>query len=287
MIGSTARRRRSAAKPDVPRGRMAVNVVLILIALLFVVPLLWLVLSSVDSHATYQTHLAKSLSLSNFAAVLNVTTVFLPLLNSLLIGLGVAIICVVVSVLAAYPLSRYKLRFGQPFLVVVLFSTCLPVTAIMVPVYQLFVQFNLLDNRLATVFFLAATALPTSIFMMKNFMDGVPIDVEEAAWTDGASRFTALRLIVVPLMRPGIAVVFIFTFIESWGNFFAPFVLLLSPDKLPLSVSIYSFFGQNGLINYGQLAAFSILYAAPVLGLYLIVSRGIGGSFALAGAVKG
>jgi multiple sugar transport system permease protein len=82
-------------------------------------------------------------------------------------------------------------------------------------------------------------------------------------------------------------VVFIFVFIQAWGNFFVPFVLLLSEGSQPAAVSIFSFFGQHGAFAYGQLAAFSILYSVPVLALYVIVARGSGNSLALAGAVRG
>jgi len=75
--------------------------------------------------------------------------------------------------------------------------------------------------------------------------------------------------------------------VGSWGNFFVPFILLLSPDKQPASVSIFTFFGQYGAVAYGQLAAFSILYSLPVLFLYVLVQRFIGGSFLMSGAVKG
>ena len=78
-----------------------------------------------------------------------------------------------------------------------------------------------------------------------------------------------------------------FVFIGAWGNFFVLFVLLLSPDKQPAAVSIFSFFGQYGTVAYGQLAAFSLLYSVPVIGLYVLVSRLLGGSSALAGAVTG
>jgi multiple sugar transport system permease protein len=104
---------------------------------------------------------------------------------------------------------------------------------------------------------------------------------------DGASSMAALRTIVLPLMRQGLGVVFIFVFIQAWGNFFVPFILLLSTAKQPAAVSIFSFFGQHGAIAYGQLAAFSILYSVPVLLLYVLVSRSVGSSFALSGSVKG
>ena len=80
---------------------------------------------------------------------------------------------------------------------------------------------------------------------------------------DGASAMTALRRIVLPLMRPGLAVVFIFVFIEAWGNFFVPFVLLYSPENQPAAVAIFDFFGTYGSVAYGQLAAFSTCTPLP------------------------
>lgn len=263
------------------------NAVLLAVTLMFALPLIWLLLASFDTRATLSIRLPESFSLQNFADVMTPETAFTPLLNSLILAGGCAVITVIVSVLAAYPLSRYKMRVNKPFLYGVLFGTGLPITAMMVPVYAVFVAFNLIDSLVGTTLFLAATSLPIAIYMTKNFMDSVPISIEEAAWVDGASMLTTLSHIVIPLMRPGLAVVFIFVFIGAWGNFFVPFVLLLSPDKLPAAVSIFSFFGQYGSVAYGQLAAFSLLYSLPVITLYVFVSRVLGGSSAMAGAVKG
>ncbi|TFC24286.1 carbohydrate ABC transporter permease [Cryobacterium sp. TMT2-18-3] len=277
----------SVASPKKSVIGFLANAVLVLIGACFLLPLCWLIFASVDNKATYQTKFPEEFSLDNFAAVLTPELTFLPLWNSLIISVGTAGITIVAALLAAYPLSRYQARFNKPFMYGVLFATGLPITAIMVPVYSLFVQFNLLDSIPGTILFMAASSLPIAIFMTKNFMDSVPITLEEAAWIDGASAMGALRVIVVPLMRPGIAVVAIFVFFQAWGNFFVPFILLLSPSKQPAAISIYSFFGQYGAIAYGQLAAFSLVYAVPAIVLYVLVSRGIGGSFALAGAVKG
>lgn len=273
-----------------PRGRglrITANAVLALIGIAFLLPIAWLVLASVDPAATLSVAVPDGVTLDNFTAVLTPETTFVPLWNSLLLSGGCALITVVVAVLAAYPLSRYRLRVNQPFLYGVLFGTCLPITAMMVPVYSLFVRFELIDSIGGTMLFLAATSLPMAIWMSKNFMDSVPIALEEAAWVDGASMMATLTRVVVPLMRPGIGVVFIFVFIQAWGNFFVPFILLLSPERFPAAVSIFSFFGQYGTVLYGQLAAFSLLYSVPVLALYVLVSRTMGGSSALAGAVKG
>ncbi|MFI9388217.1 carbohydrate ABC transporter permease [Kutzneria sp. NPDC052558] len=266
--------------------RLVVNLVLLVIALLFVAPLLWLVTASFDARGGLSAQVPGQFTLSNFGHILTWEIGGRPLLNGLFISGGAAVIVIIVAVLAAYPLSRYQLRFRRPFLYTILFTTGLPVTAIMVPVYGLFVRLDLVDSLWGTTVFLAATALPMAIWMCKNFMDGIPVSLEEAAWVDGASSMQALRSIVLPLMAPGVAVVGIFTFIQAWGNFFVPFVLLLDPAKTPASVNIYNFFGQNGLVAYGQLAAYSILYTTPVLGLYLVVSRWLGGGFSMAGAVK-
>ncbi|MCU1478689.1 MAG: transporter, permease protein [Subtercola sp.] len=277
----------SLSSPSGRGVRLTSNAVLLLIALTFIAPLVWLVLASLNSTASLSAELPGTPTLDNFAQVLTPALSFVPLWNSFLISAGSALITVVVAILAAYPLSRFKTRFNKPFLYGVLFATGLPITAMMVPVYSLFVRIGLVDSLLGTIFFMATSSLPIAIWMTKNFVDGVPTSLEEAAWMDGASSMRTLRSVVVPLMRPGIAVVFIYVFIHSWGNFFVPFVLLLSPEKQPASVSIYTFFGENGAIAYGQLAAYSLVYSIPVLVLYVIISRGVGGSSALAGAVKG
>jgi multiple sugar transport system permease protein len=263
------------------------DVALLVLGACFVLPLLWLVLASFDAGAGHETRVPGAVTLDNFAAVMTPGLLLRPLWNSLLLSAGTAAVTLGAAVLTAYPLSRYRSRFNTPFMYAVLLGTCLPITAIMVPVYGLFVQLELLDSIPATMLFMAATALPMAIWMTKNFMDGVPVSLEEAAWVDGASRMTALRTIVLPLMRQGLGVVFIFVFIQAWGNFFVPCVLLLSEAKQPAAVSIFSFFGQHGAVAYGQLAAFSILYSLPVLALYVIVARGAGSSFALSGAVRG
>jgi multiple sugar transport system permease protein len=269
------------------RVRLAADAALLVVFAAFVVPLLWLVLSSVNRNADLRTSWPHPFTLGNFRAVLTPQITFTPMLNSLVLCGGATLITVVAATLAAYPLSRYRSRFSRPFILTVLFATCLPITAIMVPVYGLFVQVNLIDSMSGTAVFLAATQLPFAIWLMKNFMDSVPMVMEEAAWTDGASGPQTLRRVVLPLMGPGVTVVTVFTFVAMWGNFFVPFMLLISPDQLPASVSLYTFFGAFGAVQYGQLAAFSVLYSAPVVVLYAAISRRLGGGFALGGAVKG
>ncbi len=227
----------SIASPRRSTSKGVSSAVLILIAVSFLLPLAWLVLASVDTSATASLAAPESLTLDNFTAVLTPEQTLWPLWNSFLLSASCAVVTVVAAVLAAYPLSRYQARYNKPFMYGVLFGTCLPITAMMVPVYSMFVRLGQLDSVPAVALFMAATSLPMAIWMTKNFMDSVPISLEEAAWIDGASAMTALRKVVVPLMRPGLAVVFIFVFIQAWGNFFIPFILLLSSHKQPAAGS--------------------------------------------------
>ncbi|WP_406440708.1 carbohydrate ABC transporter permease [Streptomyces sp. NBC_00631] len=267
--------------------RLAADLGLLVAAAAFVLPLAWVVLSAVDPHAGLRVRIPDGFTFGNFDAILTPDITFTPLLNSLILCGGATVLTVVCAALAAYPLSRYRSRLNRPFLLAILFATSLPITAIMVPVYALFVRINLIDTMQGTILFFAASQLPFAIWLMKNFMDGVPKELEEAAWTDGANSAQSLVRIVLPLMGPGLAVVTVFAFVMMWGNFFVPFMLLLSPDQMPASVSINDFFGNRGAVAYGQLAAFSVIYSTPVILLYVLVARRLGGGFALGGAVKG
>ncbi|MEV5429791.1 carbohydrate ABC transporter permease [Streptomyces sp. NPDC052701] len=280
---------RSASRPISRRTarRLAADAGLLAVAAAFALPLAWVVLSSLDPRADLRVKAPEGLTLDHFDAVLTSDITFTPLLNSLVLCGGATALTVVCAALAAYPLSRFRSRLNRPFLLTILFATGLPVTAIMVPVYALFVRVDLIDTARGAILFFTASQLPFAIWLMKNFMDGVPKELEEAAWTDGASALQSLVRIVLPLMGPGTAVVTVFSFVMTWGNFFVPFMLLLTPDRMPASVSINEFFGNRGMVAYGQLAAFSIVYSTPVIMLYVLIARKLGGGFALGGAVRG
>ncbi|MFE9242397.1 carbohydrate ABC transporter permease [Nocardiopsis sp. NPDC006938] len=275
------------SSPSRVAGTLLTHLVLGVLAVLFLVPMLWMLVAAVDPEPSLRASAPSGFTLDHFGAILTPETVYLPIWNSILTCGGAALITAVCSMLAAYPLSRYNLRFRRPFLYTVLFATGLPVTAIMVPVYGMFVQANLLNSLVATTLFLSASTLPFGIWLTKNFIDGIPIALEEAAWVDGASAWQSIRHLVAPLLAPGLAVVAIFTLVTTWGNFFVPFILLTSPDKMPAAVRVFTFFGQYGSVRYGELAAYSLIYTVPVVVLYMAVSRALGGRFALGGAVKG
>ena len=126
-----------------------------------------------------------------------------------------------------------------------------------------------------------------NVILAVNFFKNLPVELEEAAWVDGATTMQSIRKIVSPLMFPGICVVFIYTFSGSWGNFFIPYILLSSADKQPAAVLLYQFFGQHGSISYGPLAAFSVIYALPSIILYILSQNYMSKGFTMSGAAKG
>jgi multiple sugar transport system permease protein len=262
-------------------------VILTIIGVLFIFPLLWVLVASVDPHAQQALKIPDSLTTSNFTSILSDPAILRSFGIGLFLSFGQAVLVVVVAGLAAYPLSRYALKFKKSFMYTVLFMTALPITAVMVPVYQLFVYINMQDSLIGTVLFLTASGLPYAIWMMKNFMDSVPLELEESAWIDGASVWEGLKRVVAPLMIPGICTVAIFTFSGSWGNFFVPYILIQTPDKFPASVTIFQFFGNYGMIEYGKLAAFSLIYTLPAVILYVFSQRFMSQGFSLGGASKG
>ncbi|TDE95143.1 carbohydrate ABC transporter permease [Occultella glacieicola] len=266
---------------------LAASISMIVLGAAFVIPLLWVVLAAFDTEASLAVSWPSEWSLGNFQAIWNAETTFRPLTNSLILCGGATLVTMTAAVLCAYPFSRYRFRAKRPLLLTIIFSTGLPITAIMIPVYSLFVRVNLIDSMVGAILFLGASALPYAIFLTKGFIDAVPIQIEESAWTEGAGLLRTLWSVVLPLMRSGLAVATIFTFVGMWGNFFVPFMLLLSPDQLPAAVTLYTFSSQYGQVAYGQLAAFSIFYSLPVVVLYLFMGRSLGTGFAAAGGIKG
>ena len=155
----------------------------------------------------------------------------------------------------------------------ILCGSALLTWALVTPLYAMYVSLNLVDTLQGCILFFVASALPFSIWLMKNFLDSVSVELEEAAWIDGASVFGAFWRVVLPLAAPGLAVVGVWSFLGAWTNFFVPLILLQNQDLMPASVHIYTFFGSYGQVNYGQLAAYAMLYALPAVALYTLVSR--------------
>lgn len=260
-------------------------VALAIFAALWALPVLWMALASLDGNANIFIKAPDSLTLENFQKVISNRSNQSAMLNSLLLSVGVSALVVVASTLAGYVLSRYQSSVTKGYMLTILFMTTLPGTVLIVPVYKMFVLLKLYDNLAGIALFLTATTLPYSIWMMKNFMDSIPMELEEAAAVDGASYWGRLYHVIAPLVLPGICCVAIRAFAAAWGDFMTPYILLSSSAKYTASITMYKYIDAFS-VSYGQLAAFSILYSFPSLFLYILSQKFMAKGFSFSGANK-
>lgn len=262
---------------------VTINTVLGAIGLLFITPMLWLLLASVDSHASFG--LAwPHFSLINFKHVLKGSLLH-SLFNSVVLAVISTAIASVAGVFAAYSFSRRKFPLKGGLLLFILFSSGVPLTIMVIPVYEIFSRFGFL-SLLPTAVFLSVTSLPFEVYLMKNFIDAVPIDLEEAARMERASTWQILRRVVVPLAMPGIAAAAIFGFVNAWGSFIVPLILISSNSQQPAPIALYTFLTLPKT-EYGNMAAYSLVFCVPVFVLYAASSRLFREGFLLGGGVKG
>lgn len=259
---------------------------IVMLALFFGLPLIWMVVTAFSPTSTLAWTPPARLTFQNFSAVSHQAGMWRSFGNSLYMSFGSACLATVLGALASYPLSRFRFRGRLVYMLTILFITGLPVTSLMVPLFEMYSRLNWLNSRLAVLLVLAALAIPVSIWLIKTFLDTIDPALEEAAWVDGCTKLQAFFRVILPLARPGLLVVLILNVLAAWGNFYVPFILLTTTNKFPAAVTMYTFFGAAGLVNYGHLAAFSILYAIPVVILYLL-SGGRFGQTVNVGGVKG
>jgi multiple sugar transport system permease protein len=204
--------------------------------------------------------------------------------NSLLISLVATFVATIPSILAGYAFSRHHIPVKGGVLMLILFLSGVPINIMIIPVYQILGSLNLL-SLIPTGIFLGVTALPFELYIIKNAIDAIPLDLEEAARIERANTAQILWRVVIPLAMPGIAAAAIFGFVNTWGNFLAPLVLISASNEQPSPIKIFGFMSAD-IIRYGDIAAYSIVYSAPVVALYLLSSRVFRSGFVLGGAVR-
>ncbi len=256
------------------------------IAAVFALPLLWLVFSPFEAKANLAVKLPDPFTLSNFGRVFaNGFAVQALFKNSVIQAVGSMVLVTVFATLAAYALSRAPIRGkGALSYGLVLFSSIVTGTAAMVPIFLLVFRLGLIDTHIGVILVFTGGLLPAAIFIMRDFVDSVPRSYEESALVAGASHWQVFLDIAVPIVRPGMMVIAVWAFVNVWGSFFIPFVLLRSPDVMPASVAIYSFYTEGGTPIITLTAAYSLLYAIPVLALYIFVNARYG--FRFFGGIK-
>lgn len=255
------------------RSLPLVYVFLIVLGLFCLVPFAWVILASVDPRAGVHLTIPASIDLTNFQRFLTDPNFSRFVVNSLIMAGGSTILVVVTSGLAGYALSRFNFRGRRVLMFAILLTRIIPASATIAPLYLIVQGLKLLDTYQGMILVLAAQSLPLAIWLMKGFFDTVPIELEEAAWVDGASRLGSAVRIVVPLAAPGVGAVALFTFIEAWGDFLTPLILITSPSKTPLSIGLFQAFSYRNQVDWGLLTAISVVYMVPTIVLYLIVRR--------------
>lgn len=261
------------------------NVVLILIGLTFLVPTVWLVLSSFDSNASALLKWPEW-TLENFTYVFSSERNMNSFKNSLIIALSSATISTVLGSVAAYPLSRFRGKYKNAFMLTILLMSTMPMSVAMVPIFKFFVSIGLNDNLGGLILLSGSMAMPYSIWLMRNFFNAVSVDLEEAAWIDGATRLRGMFSVVLPLSASGLASVFIHNFTSAWSGFYSAFILLSTQSKYPASVMLYQFMDEFDT-GYGRLAAFAICYTVPAVVLYFFAQKYMSQGFSMQGGVKG
>jgi multiple sugar transport system permease protein len=250
---------------------------LTLLALFCIVPFFWLVEAAVDPHATPYLQAPKPLTIENVVHAFTQAAAGQLLLNSLIMVGGAVVLVTITCTLAGYALSRLKFPGKRALMFTILLARLVPPTATIVPLFSLFLFFDqyvqMTDSYQGMILVLAAYQVPLSLWILKEFFDTVPRELEEAAWIDGAGRFTSAWRIVFPLAMPGVAAAALFAFIGAWGEFLVPLILISSQDKWPLSLGIFRAYLVYYQIDWGEFAALSILYTLPALVFFLLARR--------------
>ena len=265
--------------------RVIAYTLLVLLALFCLVPFAWVVLSSVDGHAGAIVQLP-TLSLGNFTKFFTNAGTPLLLLNSLIIGIGGTALNLVLGVMGGYALARFDFRGRRVFMFGILLIRVIPAPATIVALYLIMVNLQLTNTLIGLILVEAVLQLPVTLWLLKGTVSAVPVELEEAAWVDGATRLQAIRQIVLPLVGPGLGAAAMLTFMGIWGDFLTPLVMLQSQELYPLSIGLFRAFSEHNQVDWGLLAASAIVYLAPPAILYIFVRKYLLRS-SLGGAVKG
>lgn len=257
---------------------------LVVVGILFALPLVWLVLAAFDAHGSAFLRWP-DWSVKNFGAAASSANLQ-SFLASLELGLISAAVATIPAIPAGYALSRLRIPLKDGFMVAVLFLTAVPIAIVVIPVYVFLAAHGLLTLVAAGVF-IGVTNLPFSLWLVRSAVQSVPHDLEESAMMEQAHLWQVILRVTGPLAAPGILAAAFFAFAAGWSAFLIPLVIVSSSSQFPAGLQLYGFIHSGGNIQYGNLAAFSLLYALPVVVLYLLVSRLIKGGFAFGGAIRG
>lgn len=269
------------------RRLLEIELPILFILMFALAPYLWMVLTSLKPNEAISIfpvqYLPERFTLEHYSVLLAKTSFATNLGHSLLISIGAVALGLGVSVPAAYAFSRYRFRGRKAALVLFLVINMVPVVLLIIPLFVLMRSFGLLDTHLGIVLGHATFAIPFSVWMMTSYFNALPIELDEAALVDGATRLQTIRHVVLPLAMPGIVTTGIYIFVNSWNEYL--FAMMLSGQSVKtVTVALQSFIGEF-TVQWGLLTAAGTLIAIPVTILFLIIQRRLVGGLT-AGAVK-
>ncbi len=237
------------------------------------VPVVWVALTAFKlPKDAYSTSLLFTPTLANFRALFTGPRSFTPLvINSVLVSTFTVLIAIPLAAMSAYVFSRFSFRLKNTLLVGILSSQFIPPIVIVLTFFSVFRSLSLLDTRTGLVIVNLSFVLPFAVWMIKGFIDALPIEVEEAALVDGCNRLQLLRRITAPLVMPGVITAAVFAFIQSWNEFLFA-LILTSRQATTLTIGLQSLNREEGIL-WEQMAVAGLVVMLPIFLLSLSIRR--------------
>jgi ABC-type glycerol-3-phosphate transport system permease component len=275
-------------------ARVTRKVVFILVAIATCVitffPFYWILLMSFqprDNVFVYPpVFFPQHLSLKNYYIIFTQRPVLQWLCNTIIVSVTATTASLLASTFGSYSLSRFNYRGRGVISFLLLISQMVPVTLLMVPIFMIFRELHMLNQLSGLSLACMTVTTPICVWMLKEYFDSVPYEIEEAAIVDGCSRVGALFRVVLPLSLPGLAATAGFAIVQVWNEYGLALTLITNDSRRVLSVGLASFFGSLYGTSYEQIAAASIVMIVPELFLFMFLQRYLLSGLA-AGGVKG
>jgi multiple sugar transport system permease protein len=260
------------------------------VALLILGPIVWSAMTSFKPEADAISYppvfWPRTFTFQNYVDVLTQPTFKRELYNSVLYSFGGMIVGMIVAFPAGYAASRFRFRGKNTAMLLILIIAMIPATALLAPTFFLLNDLGLVNSPIAIIFISAARVAPQTVWFLHNFIEDVPRELEEAAHIDGASRWTSIRKVVLPLMKPGIAATFVLGMIQIWNDYVTVATFAPDPAFQTLQVKVVNqAFASNGM-SWSYFMAFVIVASIPVLIIFLVAQRWFVTGL-MSGAVKG
>ncbi len=266
-------------------------VALWLLVLVVVGPLAWAVLSSLKPDAETSTYpptiWPHQLTLHNYEKLFTVLPFTTFFVNSLMVAFATSILTILLSASAAYSTARFRSAIAEATSAIGLVAYMLPGILIVVPVFAVAQAIHALDSLPALVVIYSAYFVPFGVWQLRSYFSGIPVELEDAAMVDGASRLEAFYMVVLPQALPGLIATGIWTFTVAWNEYLFASLLLYTQSHQTLSIGLSTVLvSDNNLYSWGVLMAACTLMTVPVMVIFMVIQRSLVAGLS-SGAVKG